>query len=129
MLRVLIVDDEDDVVESMGMLLEAWGHTIFPAFSGSQALALAEQHQPDAVLLDLGLPDLDGCDVARRLRQVPGMEGALILSISGYGQDEHRRRALDAGCDRHLTKPVPFDEVETLLAEHATKQAGAAPLL
>ena len=129
MLRVLIVDDEDDIVESMRMLLEAWGHTILPAFSGNQALALAEQHRPDAVLLDLGLPDLDGCEVARRLRRIPGMEQALILSISGYGQEEHRRRALEAGCDRHLTKPVPFDEVETLLAEHASQQAGTTPLL
>ncbi len=125
MLRVLIVDDEPDVIESMDMLLHAWGLTTFSAVDGAQALALADKHRPEAVLLDLALPDMDGCELARRLRQMPGMDQALILSISGYGQNEYRQRALQAGCNRHFTKPVPFDEVELLLAEHASHHAGA----
>jgi len=117
-MRVLVVDDEPDMVETMTMLLAAWGHTIVPAYSGTQALERAVEQPPDAVLLDLVLPDMDGSEVARQLRRQPELEQVLIISLSGHGQNEHRQRAIEAGCDRHFTKPAPFDEIEAILAQH-----------
>src|SRR5262249_14449210 len=103
--RVLIVDDSLDVAESLGMLMEGLAQEIRMAHSGPQALEGARASRPNAILCDIGMPGMDGYEVARRLRQEPGLEKVLLAAVSGYGQEEDRRRAREAGFDRHLVKP------------------------
>jgi CheY-like chemotaxis protein len=115
-LRVLIVDDCRDTTRSLEALLTLWGHEVRVAHEGGTALRLAEEYQPEVVLLDLGLPGMDGWEVARRLRHVEGMAEALVVAVTGYGRDEDRRRSHEAGCDYHLLKPVDLGALEKLLA-------------
>ena len=82
---------------------------------GPQALALAPEFRPDLVLLDLGMPGMDGCEVCRRLRRVPGLAGVRVVALTGWGQEEDRRRSREAGFDQHLVKPVDFEALERLL--------------
>jgi two-component system CheB/CheR fusion protein len=98
------------------MLLQASGHEVCAAHDGHEALETAARFQPQVVLLDIGLPKLDGYEVARRLRRQPGLDKALLVALTGYGQEEDRRRSLEAGMDRHLVKPVDPAELERLLA-------------
>ncbi len=114
--RVLVVDDNRDAAESMTVLLEIWGHEVRIANDGPGALALAAEYQPDIVLLDIGLPGMDGYEVAKRLRERPGSKRMILVAVTGYGQDEDRRRAYDMGFDYHLTKPVEPAKLEGLLA-------------
>jgi signal transduction histidine kinase len=104
--RVLIVDDNHDAAELMGEALELAGHTVQIAHDGARGLELAAEFEPDCVLLDIGLPTIDGYEVARRLRDHDGDRHRTLIAITGYGQDHDVRRALDAGFDRHLVKPV-----------------------
>src|SRR5438552_2311373 len=106
-LRVLVVDDYPDARDSLALLLTLWGYEAQVAADGLAALALPGAGAFDVVLLDLGLPRMDGCAVARRFRALdaPGRK-PLIVSISGHGRDEDRRRSWEAGCDAHLVKPV-----------------------
>jgi signal transduction histidine kinase len=113
--RILVVDDNVDAASTLGMLLRLDGHEVRLAHDGVAALAVAEQFAPEVVLLDIGLPKLDGYEVARRLREQPGGEDALLIAISGYGQEEDRRRAQQAGFDHHLTKPVDFAVLRSVL--------------
>jgi PAS domain S-box-containing protein len=115
-LRILVVDDSEDTADTMGTLLEMAGHAIQIAHSGPAALEAAATFQPDVVLLDIGLPGLDGYQVAERLRADPTMEGVTLIAASGYGQEEDRRRSMEAGIDRHLVKPVDLKELQDLLA-------------
>ncbi len=115
-LRILVVDDSEDTAETMGTLLEMSGHTVQVAHSGPAALEAAATFQPDVVLLDIGLPGLDGYQVAERLREDPSMRGVTLIAASGYGQEEDRRRSMEAGIDRHLVKPVDLRELQDLLA-------------
>ena len=115
-LRVLVVDDCPDHTESLAILLRLWGHECLIAHDGPGALDLAGAQCPDVVLLDVGLPRMDGYEVARRLRQVPGMGKALLLTLSGYAQEVDRERALAAGCADHLIKPVDLDLLRNRLA-------------
>jgi DNA-binding response OmpR family regulator len=119
--RVLVVDDCRDTTASMALLLRAWGYDVRTANDGWAALALAGDYAPDIVLLDIGLPGLDGFQVARRLRQQPGLERAFVLSLSGYGQEADCCRAREAGCDRHLLKPVDPDELQRILEAHGSR--------
>jgi CheY-like chemotaxis protein len=124
MLRVLVVDDCPDTRESMGSLLELWGHEVFTAPDGAAALRAAGEFRPDVVLLDLALGSApDGYEVARQIRRHAGKQ-PVIICLSGYGQDEHRRRSREAGCDHHLVKPVEPDDLRRLLREI---EAGAPP--
>jgi CheY-like chemotaxis protein len=116
-LRVLVVDDNVDAAASLALLLEAYGHAVQTAHDGRAALALAADFVPQVVLLDIGLPGLDGYAVARQLRRQPGLEGAMLVALTGYGQEEDRRRSREAGLDRHLVKPVDPAELERLLAQ------------
>jgi two-component system CheB/CheR fusion protein len=119
--RVLVVDDNPDVAESVAMLLvEGLGHEVKVAHSGPQALELAREFRPEAVLLDIGLPGMDGYEVARRLRQLPGADGALLVALSGYGQEEDRRRSREAGFDEHLLKPAGWATLQPVLARLGT---------
>lgn len=113
--RLLVVDDNKDAAESMSMLLEMWGHDVAYAFDGPTALETAEQWQPEAVFLDIGLPGMDGYEVAERLRELPQVKGAVLIAITGYGQDDDRLRSLRAGIDHHLVKPVAPDALRNLI--------------
>jgi CheY-like chemotaxis protein/anti-sigma regulatory factor (Ser/Thr protein kinase) len=104
--RILVVDDNVDVVETTTMLLSLSGHAVHSAKDGLQALHAAAQFRPDVVLLDIGLPLMDGYEVARRLRQMPEMAGALLVAMTGYGQQGDRERGRQAGFDAHMLKPV-----------------------
>jgi PAS domain S-box-containing protein len=114
-LRVLVVDDNADVLTSMTMLLELEGHAVTTAHDAQATFAAVEDFHPDAVLLDLGLPGLDGYEVAKRLRERLG-PAVLLVAVTGYGQPEDRARSRSAGFDHHLLKPVDFDALQALLA-------------
>lgn len=113
--RLLVVDDNRDAAESMSMLLEMWGHEVAFAFDGPSALQTAEQWRPEAVFLDIGLPGMDGYEVAERLRELPQAKGAVLVAITGYGQDDDRLRSRRAGIDHHLVKPVAPDALRSLI--------------
>jgi CheY-like chemotaxis protein len=112
--RVLIVDDNLDTAQSLFLLLLDMGHDAAFALNGSQALERARTLRPEFVFLDIGLPDLDGSDVARRLKSIPGCEQALIVAITGLG-DEHRARMLQAGCEAFYVKPLDPKVVQSFL--------------
>ena len=114
-LKVVVVDDSQDVAESLAMVLGLWGHEALIAGDGPAALELAMRHQPDVVLSDVGLPGMDGFELARRLRESTGCPRALLVALSGYGQEEDRRRALDAGFDHHLVKPADLNVLAAIL--------------
>jgi len=114
--RILLVEDDDDVAESMGALLALDGHTVNIANDGAIALDMMRSFEPNVVLLDLGLPGLDGYQVARRIRTETLKKNIVIIALSGYGEEEHRRRSKEAGCDGHLVKPVQPDVLRKLLA-------------
>ncbi|MFT3768071.1 MAG: hybrid sensor histidine kinase/response regulator [Minicystis sp.] len=112
--HVVIIEDNADVRESLQLLLESSGHRVAAAEDGSSGVARVLDTKPDVVLVDLGLPGLDGYEVARAIRSQLG-KSVFLAAISGYGQPEDRRRAMDAGFDTHLTKPVTIETVEKLL--------------
>jgi len=114
-LRILIVDDDEDTRDTLSLLLRIWDYEVDSACDGPTALNLAPVFQPDVVFLDIGLPGMDGYEVARRMNKQLDMKNALLVSLSGYGTDEHRRLALEAGCDLHWIKPVEPDEMHRLL--------------
>ena len=114
--RVLVVDDNADAAESIGVLLQLWGHEVRLAHGGEEALQAASQFQPQVLLLDIGLPVLDGYEVARRLRRQPGGGDAVLVALTGYGQESDRHKAREAGFDHHLTKPVEPEALQDLLA-------------
>jgi CheY-like chemotaxis protein len=113
--RLLVVDDNKDAAESMSMLLEMWGHEVAFAYDGPSALETAEQWQPQAVFLDIGLPGMDGYEVAARLRELPQAKDAVLIAITGYGQEDDRLRSRRAGIDHHLVKPVAPDALRHLI--------------
>jgi PAS domain S-box-containing protein len=114
-LQVMVVDDNQDVAESCKTLLELSGHRVSTAYTGREALELAESLHPDVILLDIGLPDMSGYEVARRVRATRWGAAADLIAITGWGQDSDRERAFRAGFDHHLTKPIATDSLETLL--------------
>ena len=113
--RLLVVDDNKDAAESMSMLLEMWGHDVAYAYDGPTALETAEQWRPEAVFLDIGLPGMDGYEVAERLRELPQAKDAVLIAITGYGQEDDRLRSRQAGIDHHLVKPVAPDALRNLI--------------
>ena len=123
-LRVLVVDDSEDTAETMGTLLEMAGHTIQVAHSGPAALEAAAAFRPEVILLDIGLPGLDGFQVAQRLREDPTLKDVTLIAASGYGQQEDLRRSKEVGIDRHLVKPVDPRELQEILAAVGERKAG-----
>jgi PAS domain S-box-containing protein len=113
---ILIVEDNDDARESLRLLLESLGHRVIEAGDGERGLALALHHQPEVVLIDLGLPELDGYEVARALRSSAIGKTAALIAVTGYGQIDDRRRSKEAGFDAHLVKPVSQGVLASLLA-------------
>jgi PAS domain S-box-containing protein len=119
-LRVLVVEDNVDAAESLATLLRVWGHDVQVVHDGLQALDAARGRRPEVVLLDIGLPGLDGYQVARRLRDEVGLDNALLVAMTGYGQPEDRRRSREAGIHHHFVKPVEPFVLRTLLADVAS---------
>jgi CheY-like chemotaxis protein len=114
-LRVLVVEDLHDSADSLALLLRLWGYEAVVAYDGRSALDLASVHSPDVVLLDIGLPGIDGCEAARQLRQLPGMNKALLLAITGYGYEADIQRCKEAGMDGHFLKPVDPADLQQVL--------------
>ena len=115
-LRILVVDDNVDGAEMLGTLLEMNGYQTTLAFNGEDGLASALRVRPDVCLLDIGLPDIDGHELARRLRGMPETSGATLVALTGYGQVEDQQRARKAGFDHHLVKPADLTKLLELLA-------------
>jgi PAS domain S-box-containing protein len=118
-LRVLVVDDSQDTTELLGTLLEMAGHSIQVAHTGPSALEVAASFRPDAIILDIGLPGLDGYQVAQRLREDPALKSVVLIAATGYGQEEDLRRSREVGFDHHLVKPIDPGELQRLLVELA----------
>jgi PAS domain S-box-containing protein len=126
--RVLVVEDNADAAETLRIMLDISGHEVEVAFDGNDGLARARAFRPDVVLCDLGLPGLDGFEVARAVRSDPRLAGTVLVAVSGYALPEDRRRALEAGFDRHLAKPVALADIEHALAEAPARPVtGVAP--
>ena len=119
---ILIVEDNEDARDALRMLLELDGHVVEAAAEGTQALELARAKDPDVALVDIGLPGIDGYEVARRIRAERGHE-PILVAITGYGRADDRRRALEAGFDAHLTKPVSPEHLADVLATLARERA------
>jgi PAS domain S-box-containing protein len=124
-LRLLVVDDNVDAAATLGMLLEACGHEVTVEHDSLRALERARSLRPDAALLDIGLPDMDGNELARRLRADVQTAAIVLIAVTGYGQEQDRRTAFEAGFDHHLVKPVDMDRLAGLLAEVQEKRGGA----
>ena len=114
--RLLIVDDNRDAADSLALLLELEGHEVSAVYTAEAALEQARKFNPSVVLLDIGLPEMDGYEVARRMRAMPELGDVRLVAVTGYGQAEDRRRTRDAGFDDHLTKPVDLSNVERTIA-------------
>jgi CheY-like chemotaxis protein len=115
-LRVLVVDDNMDAAESLGLLLEDAGHQVRTAYDGPTALEVAAVFRPNIALLDIGLPDIDGYEVAKRIRQHPDLSGVVLIAMTGYGKETDKLRSHDAGFNHHLVKPADFGKVKEILA-------------
>jgi CheY-like chemotaxis protein len=114
---VLIVDDNEDTTETAALLFGARDHEIRVAHTGPEALQVAPDFEPEVILLDIGLPEIDGYEVARRLRQDPRFKGTLMIAVSGYGSNADQQLSREAGFDEHLTKPVDLERLNRLLSE------------
>jgi PAS domain S-box-containing protein len=114
--RVLVVDDNIDGAETVAMTLRLSGYDVQVAYSGLAALTAVEKYQPNIVILDIGLPEMDGYEIARRLRQRPQLANIWLIAMTGYGQESDRQRSKEAGFDYHLVKPVDLQKLEELLA-------------
>ena len=110
--RVLIVDDSPDVADSLALLLSIIGATVRVAYSGAGGLAACAEFAPELVLLDISMPDMDGFETARRMRALPAGKNAVLVALSGRGEEETRSRVESAGFDRHLSKPADLGELE-----------------
>ncbi len=112
--RILVADDNRDGAETMSMLLQLSGHEVYLAHSGAEALDVARRERPDIAVLDIGMPDLNGYEVAERIRHEAWGESIKLIAVTGWGQAEDKRRALAAGFNHHLTKPVDPSQLEAL---------------
>jgi CheY-like chemotaxis protein len=125
--RVLVVDDSIDIAESMSMLLSLSGFDVKTAITGHEALDIAASFLPSAILLDIGMPELDGYQVCQLMRQQPGLEETLLIAVTGYGSKEDRARARAAGFDHYLLKPVEPKALQMLLRKAPPSHLRATP--
>lgn len=114
-LQVLIVDDNRDAGDTLSLFLQTLGHQVLVSYNPFDALALAQRNSPAVLFVDIGLPDMDGFELARRLRALPEMQRSLLVAVTGYGQAQDKVHAREAGFDHYLVKPVNLDQVVTLL--------------
>jgi CheY-like chemotaxis protein len=126
--RVLVVDDNEDAATSLSTLLRLQGHEVQIAHDGESALAAAPQFLPHVVFLDIGMPGMDGCEVARSLRRQPGLEDVVLAALTGWGQKQDRRRTREAGFDHHLVKPPEAAALERVLNDCMTCRANTLAL-
>jgi CheY-like chemotaxis protein len=115
--RILVVDDNHDSALSLAMILSIMGHETRTAHDGEMAVATAESFLPDVVLLDIGLPKLNGYEVAQRIREQPWGASMYLIAVTGWGQEEDRQRSSEVGLNVHMVKPVEASALEKLLAE------------
>ena len=121
---MLVIEDDLESGVALAALLEVWGHEARVRAEPSRAIAEASVWQPEAVILDLGLPETDGCEVARQVRCLPAGDDCFIIALTGFASPDDRRRALQAGCDRFLAKPTDLDELRTLLSNARDPSTG-----
>ena len=127
-LRILCVDDDPQAADILGVLLELAGFEARVTYDGVSALALAREYHPDAAILDLTMPGMDGCELARRLRALePDRPPPVLIALTGWGGEEARRRTAEAGFDLHLTKPVDPDQLAFLLADIVILRSPSGP--
>jgi len=126
-MRILVVDDNVDAADSLALILELRGHTAATAYGGARALELAREAAPDVVFLDIGLPEMDGYAVARCLRAMPALRATTLVALTGWGTEEDKRRAFEAGFDVHLTKPVDARSIDDVIAEVGARELASAP--
>jgi CheY-like chemotaxis protein len=112
---MLVVDDNRDAADSLAMLLRLMGADVHVAYGGADALQGATNHRPAVMFVALGMPDLDGYEVARRIRNDPDSSNSILVALTGWGQEEDRRRSYEAGFDHHLVKPVDIEVLEAVL--------------
>lgn len=126
--RILIVDDNPDSADSLGILLGIRGATVEVVHDAAAALQLLQGFNPAVVLLDLGMPGMDGFELAVRIRQQPQFKDVVLVAQTGWGTQEYRRRSRDVGIDHHLVKPVEFESLVSLLADvrRAPEQSAAS---
>lgn len=121
--RILIVDDNLDSARSLAEVLSLTGNETFVAHDGVEAVAAAEMQRPDVILLDIGLPKLNGYDACRQIRMKPWAANILIIALTGWGQEEYRRKSAEAGFDGHLVKPVDLTELMKLLTDASAQKS------
>jgi len=121
---VVVADDNVDAAESLGMLLRFQGHDVTIVHDGAAAVAAVQARPPDVVVLDLGMPGLDGLEAAKRIRAMPGGREVRLIALTGWGQDSDRARTREAGFDHHLVKPADPAEVAALLRKRGAGEAG-----
>ena len=114
--RILIVDDNRDGADSLAMMLRVIGNDTRTAYDGLEGVTVAEEYRPDVLLFDIGLPKLNGYEACRRIREQPWGKGVVLIAVTGWGQDEDRRRSHEAGFDYHLVKPVEPPALMKMLA-------------
>jgi DNA-binding response OmpR family regulator len=119
--RVLVVDDNRDVADSLAVFLRLQGYQVDIAYDGPAALKQAELFPPDAVALDIGLPGMDGYEVARRLRKLRGLGSVLIVAVTGYGRPQDVQMSMEAGINHHLVKPLNPEVLITLIEAYAAR--------
>jgi len=124
--RLLIADDNIDALESLALLLQAAGHEVVMAADGAEALARAREHRPEIAILDIGMPKLNGYEVARQIRADPALDGTLLVALTGWGNEDDRARALASGFDLHCTKPISVDALTALIATVGRQAADRA---
>jgi CheY-like chemotaxis protein len=115
--RILVVDDNRDSANSMAMILQLQGDEVRTAHDGIEAVELAEEFRPQVILMDVGMPRLNGYEATRRIRELPWGQGVAVIALTGWGQEIDRAKSKEAGCDAHLVKPVDLPELEKLLSQ------------
>jgi two-component system, chemotaxis family, CheB/CheR fusion protein len=128
-LRILVIEDDPESLHLMGALLSLWGHEPRLTDNGFAGLQSAEEAMPDVVLLDLGLPGMDGFEVAPKLRALPGGGSVLIVAVTAFRGEHHRERAMQNGFDLYLMKPVDIETLRTVLSQASRAQGTPAPAL
>jgi signal transduction histidine kinase/CheY-like chemotaxis protein len=122
--RILVADDNEDSARSMAGVLKLMGNEVLTAYGGTEAIEAAKEFRPEIILMDVGMPRLNGYEAVRRIREQPWGRDAIIIALTGWGQEEDREQSIEAGCDGHLVKPVNFPDLEKLLAKFARNAPG-----
>jgi len=122
-LRILVVDDNESVTKTFGWMLEVLGHEARVARDGLAALVMARSFLPDVVMLDIGLPGMNGYEVCQKMRAEPALAGCVFIAQTGWSQPEYLERSKQAGFDHHWVKPIPMDRLENLLSSLSHKAA------